>query len=327
MKTEPVIFKNRQGFRLFGILESPDNESESNRSIAVLILSPGTKMRVGPHRMYNKFSSQLVNAGYTVLRFDFYGLGDSEGELAERELVSVYNEIQSGRYVDDTRDAMDWMEQEHGFRQFILSGLCGGALTGMLAGCDESRVLGLIAIGLPNIFDGGENNFSRYVTDGGLKLLIPGYIERLKDPQSWKRLLTFKSDIRTIFKILLLPLKKKMNKTVTKKVEEELPVELLRPTPIENSNVNPKFGPAFFKMLSNNKPILLIYSGQDRLVHEFREKFADPYQIYLDRYKDRYRVVVIKNANHILSDPDWEAQMHRHSLAWIDINFSLDNTD
>jgi len=38
-----------------------------------------------------------------VLRFDFYGLGDSEGEIREPMLADLYGSIQMGRYVKDTR--------------------------------------------------------------------------------------------------------------------------------------------------------------------------------------------------------------------------------
>ncbi len=322
MKTEPVVFKNRLGNRLFGILESPPNSEDRHQDIAILILSPGTKMRVGPHRMYRKLSQQLVNSGYTVLRFDFYGLGDSEGEIGERDMLNVYNSIQDGRYIHDTLDAMDWFQEQYGFSQFMLAGLCGGALTGLLSGCDDSRVKGLIALGLPSIFDGGEANFSRYVTDGQLELMIPGYLDRLKDPASWKRLLTLKSDFRVILKILLRPLKKRLQNIQQDNQKTDLPEELIKPIAKSGSNVNPKFAPAFFRMLLSQKHMLLIYSGQDRLVHEFNEKFASPYKAYLDRYKNFYDLIVIENANHILSDPDWESQMYRHSLEWIDRNFS-----
>ncbi len=37
-----------------------------------------------------------------MLRFDFFGLGDSEGDLDETVLADVYNNIEVGRYVDDT---------------------------------------------------------------------------------------------------------------------------------------------------------------------------------------------------------------------------------
>ena len=41
-----------------------------------------------------------------MFRFDFYGLGDSEGEVDEAYLADLYGSVALGRYVDDTRDAL-----------------------------------------------------------------------------------------------------------------------------------------------------------------------------------------------------------------------------
>ena len=108
MKTGRIVsFANRNGILLRGMLHEPDPRQA--RGVCVLLLSPGIKGRVGPHRLYLKIAERLVPMGFHVLRFDFYGLGDSEGEIEEHLLSDMYNTIQSGRYVDDTIAAMDWM--------------------------------------------------------------------------------------------------------------------------------------------------------------------------------------------------------------------------
>src|SRR5262245_28667162 len=111
-KQTPVTFLNRQGLTLFGILEEPVDVPSTD--VAVLLLSPGVKMRVGPQGLYRRISRELVALGLPVLRFDFYGLGDSEGGLPEELLRDVYNHIEVGRFVDDTVDAMDWMQKTRG---------------------------------------------------------------------------------------------------------------------------------------------------------------------------------------------------------------------
>ena len=319
MQTLPVKFENRDGYKLFGILEKPD-KVDSN--ITVLLLSPGIKMRVGPHRLYNKLSKKLVNLGINVFRFDFYGLGDSEGEIDESVLVNVYNSIQDGKFVNDTVDAMDWLEQKHDQKQFILGGLCGGAITGLLAGCDDNRVTGLLALGLINVFEGGEDNFSKFVTEGHLSSLKEGYIKKLTDLDSWKRLLSFKSDYRLILKILVKPFRKIFN-SIKKSVERDDDSVLTLPKELEGSNVNPKFAPAFFKMLSNSKHMLLVFSGADRLLWEFEEKFESHYTKKLKPYKSQYEVLTIPQANHILGLKEWEDEMHNHVDNWISKYYPL----
>lgn len=317
MQTTLIAFENRDGYKLFGILEKPDHvESDTT----VLLLSPGIKMRVGPHRLYNKLARVLVDSGVNVFRFDFYGLGDSEGDIEESVLVNVYNSIQDGRYVNDTIDAMDWLENNQNQTQFILGGLCGGAITGLLAGCDDQRVTGLLALGLINVFEGGEDNFSKFVTEGHLSSLKEGYVKKLTDWESWKRLLSFKSDYRVIFKILAKPFRKMLNsaKNNIKQTDES---DMSLPKELEGSNANPKFAPAFFKMLRGSRNMLLIFSGADRLLWEFEEKFESLYKSRLEPYKAQYEVITIQQANHILALKEWEDEMHNHVRDWMNQHY------
>jgi uncharacterized protein len=314
MLSTPIAFENRNGQKLFGILEQPDKPVSTT---TVLLLSPGIKMRVGPHRLYNKLSKILVEQGLNVLRFDFYGLGDSEGTIGESVLVNVYNSIQDGRYVNDTLDAMNWLSQTYGQEHFILGGLCGGAITGLLAGCNEKRVTGLLGLGLINVFEGGEDNFSKFVTDGQLSSLKDGYVRKLNDWASWKRLLTFKSDFRVIFKIFTKPVRlvSKKLKSLFEGRDELSEAEL--PPALQGTNANPRFAPAFFRMVRNHKKMLLIFSGADRLLYEFEEKFESIYRSKLRPYESEYSVITIPEANHILSMKEWEDEMHKHVVQWI----------
>ncbi|MEW8657762.1 MAG: alpha/beta fold hydrolase [Candidatus Thiodiazotropha endolucinida] len=316
MISTPVTIKNRNGLKLYGILEQPE---KTVKDTAILLLSPGIKMRVGPHRMYNKLSKVLVDKGFTVLRYDFYGLGDSEGALDQKILVDVYNSIQNGRYIDDTIDAMDWLGTTYNIDKFVLGGLCGGAITGMLAGSADERVKGLIALGLINVFEGGEDNFSKFVTEGQLEDLKKGYISKLTDIDSWKRIITLKSDFRTIFKILFKPIR-----MISNSIRENLtarPKNKIEFVHDESSNTNPRFAPTFFSMLQQSKKMLLVYSGGDRLLWEFKEKFENIYKSHLSDYSHIYELHTIPDANHILSLSEWEESMHKLVEEWLEKNF------
>jgi len=136
-ETSPVVFHNSAGDRLFGIYHPAAGLEK--KSVSIILLSPGIKARVAPHRMYVRLAEQLSSNGWPVLRFDFSGLGDSEGELTDELHAGVHANIQVGKYVDDTLQALNWMS-EHGAGPggFVLGGLCGGAITGLLAARDLS---------------------------------------------------------------------------------------------------------------------------------------------------------------------------------------------
>ena len=303
----PVVFPNREGLKLYGILHQPD--VEKRKSTAVLLLSPGVKMRVAPHGMYKKMAEAYVKMGFPVLRFDFYGLGDAEGELELRQLSNIYNTIQTGRYIGDTRAAMDWMQQQFGIDEFVVGGLCGGAITGMLAAQEDSRARALLALGIPVALDVGAENWHKHLSGGQLSQLRTGYIKNLLKPQSWLRLLTFKSDYRVIWKSIKQAFKKKNKPAPTSAPASQ--------ETRQEDNTNPRFAPAFFSMLESSRPMLHIFSGTDRLAWEFEEKFADHYRPQLDRYQSLIEIYTIDRANHILAHPDWFNEMLEISSRWL----------
>ncbi|MEW8603537.1 MAG: alpha/beta hydrolase [Candidatus Thiodiazotropha sp.] len=304
---ETETFKNRNGELLFVITHVP-NQVEQKDAV-ILLLSPGVKMRVAPHRLYNKMADEFVNQGYVVARFDFSGLGDSEGEIEEDLLADFYNTVQFGRYVNDTVDAMDWAERKYKKHRFILAGLCGGAITGLLAGQVDERVEALLSLNIPVILDGSNQDKTKYLTDGQLDRLKKNYLKRLFDLKSWLRLLTFKSDYKLLFKSLI-----RKNKKRDSEKQQDNAVD---------SNVNPLFEPAFMDWIDRSKKMLLIFSGSDRLTWEYNEKFATPNKDKLDAINGGLEVHVVDEANHIFSYKSWYEEMMKLSLQWLKNDYKL----
>jgi uncharacterized protein len=304
---EAVVFPNRDGLKLFGILHRPVDVPE--REVGVIFLSPGVKSRVAPHRLYVKMTESLLRQGYPVLRFDFFGLGDSEGELPEKELVDLYATVQDGRYIDDTLCAMDWMEQRLGMRQFVLAGLCGGALTGLFAAARDSRARGVLGLGLPVALDGRTSDPSKFMTQGQLESLGETYLRKMCRPSAWVRGLTLKTDFRMLWRSLhrrLSARRASAEDAASSKTE---------------SNLNPLLPPAFVAFMAGGGKLLLVFSGGDRLAWEFEEKFSAASSFRLRRFGEGCEVHTIPNANHILSDPNWRAEMQAMSDAWMARHF------
>ena len=299
-----VVFANRKGLRLFGILHLPDQLPVSK--VAVILLSPGVKMRVGPEGLYRRMTDLFLETGMPVLRFDFYGLGDSEGELQETFLKDVYNHIEVGRFVDDTLDSMDWMQRECGTKRFILSGLCGGAITGLLAGSRDSRVSGLLALGVTAVLANRSADPSLYMSRGQLQHMRKGYLKKLLEPASWVRLLTLRTDYRALWRAVVKPLYDTRSKQTSEKQVQA-----------DYDNANPLFPPAFFKMIEAGKPMLYVFGGSDRLRWDFDEKFVARHRDRLASIGDRFDVHVIEQANHVLSFEEWQNEMLDVSRRWL----------
>lgn len=313
-QVSPVTFHNKDALKLFGMLHLPDEDKRNG--IGVVLLPPGVKARVGPHRLYRHIANMLSNSGFLVLRFDFHGIGDSEGDIAEEYLADYYGSVSMGRHIDDTVSALDWLEENYNISRFILGGLCGGAITGILAAHGDSRVIGLIGLGLPVVVDGANIDKSNFITKGQLQKLGKGYIKKLFKPKAWIRFLTFRSDYKIIVKAFKQVLG--ITKTETQKVVSPTTDAIKNSDPIDN--YNPMFDPAFFNMIKNGQKIILVFSGADRLAWEFNEKFVSRFNDKIESINGRYEMHIIKNANHILSDKKWQNEMFDIISTWLSKN-------
>lgn len=313
MKEDAVVITSKSGKRLFGILHT--NGQDANPA-GIVLLSPGIKNRVAPHRLYIKMARRFAEMGFTVLRFDPEGLGDSEGDITEPLTADLYRSIQTGRFVDDTISAMDWMDRECGTKKYILSGLCGGAITGLLAGALDRRVDSLLGLGIPVVLDGSEVDERKNITEARLEALRKRYFRRLLDPKAWSRFLSFRSDYRLIMKSLLQAAgKNKKNAPDTHVLSDAVFNH------IPGSNYNPYFTPAFYRMVSSSRRLFLIFSEADRLYWEFDEKFARWFGEDLKKYASFYEVSIVKNANHIFSLKETQEEMLALSSDWLKRNY------
>lgn len=306
----PVTFFNKDGRRLFGMLHRPTEVAEQRT--AIILLSPGVKMRVAPHRLYNHMAERFAGLGYPVLRFDFYGLGDSEGEVCEKLLADLYGAIQVGRYIGDTVAAMDWLEQEVGISSFILSGLCGGAITGLLAGAQDSRVVALLGLAIPVILDGSHIDHKKYITDGQLIGARNHAIKTALKPgarHAWARFFTFQSNYRLILRSILKPL---LDRIRPKRLDSQTPSQAAI-----SDNTNPNFAPSFFRFLSASKKMCLVFAEMDRHKHEFESKFVERHRAALEVLREGYEIHVVKSSNHIFSFFEWEEEMLVRCCEWL----------
>ena len=125
---------------LFGILSEPAGAPAPDRrgETAILMLSVGGHYRIGPNRLYVKASRALAAAGYSTLRFDLTGVGDSRSEAGFDS-----RDMYSRRCVADVRAAIDALVAR-GCRRFHLMGLCSGSYAAFQTALDDPRVNGQI---------------------------------------------------------------------------------------------------------------------------------------------------------------------------------------
>ena len=112
MRRERLRFRGSQGGELVGRLERPAGEA----SALVLLVHCFTCSK--DLKALGWISRALVERGMAVFRFDFTGLGESEGEFEETSFSTT---------VDDLVAAGDWLTEHHDAPQLLVGHSLGGA--------------------------------------------------------------------------------------------------------------------------------------------------------------------------------------------------------
>lgn len=298
-----VSFESGQ-FRLNGIIHSP---KKTEGTVGIILLCPGYKHRVGQHRLYVYLARRLCSEGFHVLRFDFHGLGDSGGEIKRCLFGDFWNFVQRGGFVEDTIAAIDYFVDETAPERIVLMGLCGGAITALMAAAQEERVDGVLPINIPIMLeDSSEDWFSEQMPPGLADRLLSGYLKRIFSPEAWLRLLTLKSDYRTIWKSAVSRIGRRLDRT-----------ERVSFGDLEASGrLSPYFLQSFSRYTQSRRPVLFIFSGNDK----FRWAFESDFEKRLPEGKDGWRSIpkfVVENANHSLTLPEWREALLDRATIWL----------
>jgi pimeloyl-ACP methyl ester carboxylesterase len=169
--------------RLFGIMTLPSLPLHQTQKLPVFVfLSCGVLHRVGPLRLYVRLARTLAQMGFSSLRVDLTGRGDSPGrpELRnEKSLMADYKEIVS------------ILEARLGQSQLVLGGLCSGADNALMLAQANQRVIGLLLMD-PTVYpdDGFRvrqffrilTNPARYMNPANYVLKLKLNFERLTEP-------------------------------------------------------------------------------------------------------------------------------------------------
>jgi len=107
-----VEFPSRDGHTLSGDLELPDTAEPRAFALFAHCFTCTRKIRAAVH-----ISRAMADQGIAVLRFDFTGLGDSEGDFSDSAFSAN---------VADLLAAADWLAQEHQAPQVIVGHSLGG---------------------------------------------------------------------------------------------------------------------------------------------------------------------------------------------------------
>lgn len=121
------LFLFGQDESLVGILSEP--ETPVRERPVVIFINAGLTHHVGPHGLHVELARAMSELGFSSLRFDLSGKGDSDFAVSSGP----------GQAIQDISLGMDAL-QSRGYQKFILCGLCSGADDAYLSSLSESRL-------------------------------------------------------------------------------------------------------------------------------------------------------------------------------------------
>ena len=259
---------------LYGILSLP----EQARARGILIVVGGPQYRTGSHRQFTLMARFFASHGIPVMRFDYRGMGDSDGDVRNFEHVD-----------GDLRCAIDHFTQVvPGLTEVVILGLCDAASAALFYAYQDQRVTGMVLI----------NPWVR--TEAGIAkaYLKHYYLRRFLDLDLWKKVivgrLNYVKTIRSFSKMLMsVFVRRREPETVT--LPDRMHDGLRR-----------------FK-----GKVLLILCGNDLTAMEFSDlvQRAEKWQASLG--SEQVTRHDLPNANHTFSQRDWRDQITTWIKDWM----------
>ncbi len=146
--------------------------------------------RLGPHRMFVELAERLKVVGIASLRFDMRGCGDSEGEPAGSDINPD---------IEDLQNAIGFFASKYNLPKIFLFAISRGARVSIstLAG-NEMPVDGAVLLSTP--FAGTKAAAKKFSSR------MKEYLYKFTNPDSLKKFLSGKADIKQIAKTLIFAL-------------------------------------------------------------------------------------------------------------------------
>lgn len=124
----PVFFGSAPK-SLFGVYHPP--KAAQARSAGVVLCYPFGQEYMRAHRAFRQMAMLLAKAGFHVMRFDYYGTGDSSGEAGDVSLK---------QWVEDAGSAAEELRDTAEVKRIAFVGLRLGAAVAALAAADRDDV-------------------------------------------------------------------------------------------------------------------------------------------------------------------------------------------
>jgi len=269
--------------RLLGIATQPDIPADTG----VLILVGGPQYRAGSHRQFTLLARQLAAQGIASMRFDYRGMGDSEGEARTFEQVD-----------DDILAATNtFIEHVPAVQRVVIWGLCDAASSALFYAHTDTRIGGLILL----------NPWVHTEAGAARSRLRYYYLDRLMQRSFWTKLLSGKIQLGQSVGDLT-----KSAQSVADATNPETA------TPTDPRHGSPGYIDRMLDGLKNYRgDVFILLSGNDLVAQEFMTLLRhDKCWREVSRASNISRSI-LKDANHTFSSQTWRDEAANRTAQWL----------
>jgi exosortase A-associated hydrolase 1 len=262
-----------EGDRLVGIIARPEHPI----STGLVIVVGGPQYRAGSHRQFTLLARQLAEHGIPSIRFDYRGMGDSEGRQRDFEQIDA-----------DIRAAIDMLTSRIPLLEnIILWGLCDAATAALLHAHQEPRIKGLVLL----------NPWTESkVADAQARLRFY-YPARLVSPEFWLKL----------FKLRINPVQSG---------REILRFFRTKSTRFDNGPAG-FTEQMLDSLCHFTGEVLIVLADQDHTAQKFMSLCANNPRWRAANERPNVSTQVLIGANHTFSTREWRDQVSKWTNDWI----------
>ncbi len=287
---QPVLFKCGDA-QLMGIASIPAQAFHRG----VVIVVGGPQYRTGSHRQFTLLCRQLAADGIASLRFDYHGMGDSEGPPA----------LGVDGIAADIRCAIDaFLARASGVTEIVLWGLCGAASASALYAPGDARVTGLVML----------NPWVRTEQGHAKTQLQHYYLARLLNREFWLRMVSGNVNLWSSMRGLAQSAKSAIGGASSPALStSSAATEGAAPKP--NGSLPDRMLAA---LVQAQLPALVILSGdQDMTANEFRQLVGESRSWARWMALPHTQCMEVAGSSHTFASADWRGQVAAATSAWV----------
>jgi exosortase A-associated hydrolase 1 len=260
----------------------------------VLVVVGGPQYRAGSHRQFTLLCRALAEQGIAAMRFDYRGMGDSQGEARNFEAIGP----------DILAAVEHFCVKVPALREIVIWGLCDAASAALMCAYQDGRISGLVLL----------NPWVRTV-EGLAKAQIKHYYwSRLKEREFWRKLAHGRFDYAAAVRSFVGAL---MRASGVGGARDATGTSDSTPAHGESDATAPLPARMADGLSRFKGRVLLILSGKDMTAREFEEVAQGSERwrrLLADARVERRK---LPEANHTFSTHEWRGQVATWTANWV----------